>query len=226
MPIQCHNLVLTAGPWTDEVFGDLFDHSNEVRFNQRQSAAGWLLLDDPEQLVIDKTALRTRKHLTQDVIDFASRQLDNQLWVSFPGEDRTPVRPENLKRALVAESLADFVSAHLRITKDVDSIVQDQGRSFVSSRVSGMPIIARLPPSALGAEYDLAAESPSHGVYVAAGFGMYGLTNGMGAAKIICDLIHGKEPAISIEEFAPDELPPALLSAKAKGKRKIEFPRC
>lgn len=206
--LPCHNLLISAGSWTDRVFSKLFPDANcRVPMTKQQPAQNWLRFakqdSEPKARGVSEQvwfspAIKEELHI--------SSFLDGELYIAGAFEDCDLVDlPEDLRpdpnEVTELESLA---SKYLHIDRDKGLKLTGSGRAYMPRTSNHLPIITKVAWNRLFLKENLPAQDTSGGVFLNVGQYLDGFTLGLASGKVMSELIRREKTSV---ELAPFELP-------------------
>lgn len=99
-PMDCSNLILAAGPWTQQVLKDLFP-SNSIDLKAEPNAADWLILKNLRYPAVCSILL---EEIVHHKLEFAARN-DGTIWACNQRVYRTTIDPPVEYPHLIPKSL-------------------------------------------------------------------------------------------------------------------------
>lgn len=198
--LDCHSLVIAAGPWSEIVLSRLFPISRiRIPSSKRPSSGNYIVMKIPRWDSSQDTDVCHQIHLEGLLgrkVDISSRP-DGTLYIggalSAPEklpETVTDVQPQTK----YVRKMKRLVEKVLDCSAD-DVEILEVGRAYRPCLEHGRPIIARVPLDKL---LGMAHRGPSEGkevrkggVYLNVGHGRDGITLGPGSGQVMSELIEG-----------------------------------
>ena len=199
--IGCQNLLLAAGPWTTDIFYDLFEgtslqlhnrvrnvhHLRSTRSNTSRQDKKALIFPD---LAADEDALEDGvtivAHKYHDLMAYAAD--------STVEDDRLPSSATRTKTASpeAAATLRTLVAKRLSFSPD--SLASAVSAPISTASADGLPLIAKIPCSQLTGSRGKHGDEDQRptGVWLCYGFGMHGTTLAPGVAKGLARWMFGE----------------------------------
>lgn len=215
--IQCQNLVLAAGPWTTEIFKNLFPQSGLVMQNQirlvpwfrvpmslpQASDDVGLVFPDLASLndVLEDEITMVAQAQTQHVIITGTSAATRDQFL-HPKDALDPsnddIRPARYLKKIANKKLGrsglDFLTdAHM-------------GFSLISTSDVNLPVLDKVPASSLGTVCSGKEDHRPRGVWLCFGFGLYGTSLAPGIARALCRRIFGEKSGINDSTLAIPQL--------------------
>ncbi|KAK4989704.1 hypothetical protein LTR50_003029 [Elasticomyces elasticus] len=207
--IRCDNLILTAGPWTVGLLEMLFPDLT-IKLPQQVQSRNWCLAKYPPNEHVTAVALRVENSTTSRYVDLRGHEDRATVFIADRSTDRAvlegPCEREGGTLLAPYQLGKEIGPKHLKMKIGLQTAINRSGRSFISVSKDGLPVIAKVPASALGlrrgwinkTRYD----TRHFGVWVCFGHGGHGLTLASGSAKIMTTMILGAQPEIDCSPFA------------------------
>ncbi|KAK0807275.1 hypothetical protein LTR75_006659 [Friedmanniomyces endolithicus] len=203
--LACQNLVIAAGAYTTAIFDRLYPTSPLEIANKVQFGI-WLPVTVDNRKLSDKNNvglvfpdLAAEDVELDDEVTMVLRQSSQQVIVAGLETDSRE-GSAGLNYALDLDIINREPMRHLRrlagrrLGKDaVTTAKAKRGCALISTSTDGLPVIAKVPASALGTEFDRAFDDRPNGVWLCFGFGMWGTTLVPGAARALCRRLFGEE---------------------------------
>lgn len=189
--LECHNLIVAAGPWTAEIVSELLGWMPEI--DNYQERVEWIRV--PREDIVENDdiglLLEDTKLIKGGMI--ATQPSSNEVLVAAMGDKcvnhhRLPNSPRvkygsegiSTERARgIAERGLEGYTPGPGVTK---------GRSLLSTSTDRMPLIDRIPSQLIDDRFEGVDDNPL-GIYVACGFGRYGTTLSLGVAAMLRRMI-------------------------------------
>ena len=202
--MECQNLVIAAGPWSDRVLNDLFPASRvRIQSNVDSASGNYLLLKTPkgesndEEHPCDQIYL---KGVLGHDINITSRP-DGTLYIgapcgSFSAEEALPeITTEVQPQYNLVGEMAGLAAKVIDFSPDADVKVLEIGRAYRPFLQQPRPIISRIPLHKLlgrnDPNLDVGHESKIGGIFLNTGHGSDGIALGPGSGKIMSEMIRG-----------------------------------
>ncbi|GFF50561.1 FAD dependent oxidoreductase superfamily [Aspergillus udagawae] len=229
--LPCTNIIICAGPWTPQVYDDLFP-SSRLSIPITALAGYSLVVRSPRYTLQDERVTNTgRSHAVftahTDSSGFCpeifSRQggeiyiaglNDTHIPLPAQAEDSCKLMEQNemerLKKAAV-RLMGRLAEGNVESTDDIanenDLEILREGLCFRPVSAHGIPFVTRVDDHLLGG---LKAERRNRcengrtrgGVYVASGHGPWGISLSLGTGKVIAQMVEGAEPDIDVSGLA------------------------
>ncbi|KAK0278638.1 hypothetical protein LTR35_004337 [Friedmanniomyces endolithicus] len=209
--LTCQNLVITAGPYTTAIFNRLYPASplkiaNKVQFGIWFPVAVDKLSDkDNVGLVFPDLAAEDAK--LEDEVKMVGRPSSGHIIAAGLETDSMGGSP-GLDDALDLDIVNKGPIRHLRRLAGrrlgEDAVTPENaptGYALVSTSARNLPVIAKVPASALGTSHNRALDDRLDGVWLCFGFGMRGTTLAPGAARALCRRLFGEESGLQDRVF-------------------------
>lgn len=226
--IPCTNLVISAGPWTAEVFKTLFP-SSKARVRISALAGYSLVLRSPRHT--EELERETYKHRSQAVFTThpASCGFSPEIFsrrgaeIYIAGLNSTqiplPARAEGSKALIQRDKLQELKNVAVRLmgklaegslesSDDIpntdDLEVLREGLCFRPVTNHGSPIISRVGDELLGTDIKTGSLDGSSegrkkgGVFIAAGHGPWGISLSLGTGKLVAEMVDGVNTSADI----------------------------
>lgn len=206
--LHCTSLVLAAGPWTPDLYHQLFPAST-VDLKGVSVGGDWILFRNPYRIIEMSNAFVALDGIVEEKLEVVGRQ-DGTIWLigrkdgkatlSAPGTNASP-------NETMIDELLGRARAYLREPARKDSVthkdcapfpILSTGRGIRPGRTSLLPIISQVPGPMISTDN---VRSEASGVFINWGHGSYGLTLGMGSGKVMSQLICGQEPDVDLRPF-------------------------
>lgn len=200
MILECHSLVIAAGPWSERVLSKLFPDSRVRIPSSKQPSSGNYVVaklpgwdDSQDTRVCHQIYL---EGLLGHKVDISSRP-DGTLYIggSLSAHEALPDTTTDVQPQI---KYVDKMKSHVARALDcspVDLEVLEVGRGYRPCLEHGRPIICRVPLDEL---LDMTHENPivrreveRGGVYLNVGHGSDGITLAPGSGKTMSELIEG-----------------------------------
>ena len=195
--IECHSLVIAAGPWSEIVLGGLFPNSRiRIPSSKQPSSGNYLVVKVPRWNRTEDTRVCHQIHLEGfpgHQVDISSRP-DGTLYIggSLSAQEELP------ERATDVQPQSNYVCQMKRLVESVlgcaadDMQILEEGRAYRPCLEHGRPIIAHVPLDELLGETrdaDTRKDVQRGGVYLNVGHGRDGITLGPGSGLVMSELI-------------------------------------
>ncbi|GCB27001.1 splicing factor U2AF 23 kDa subunit [Aspergillus awamori] len=220
--IPCTNLVVCAGPWTPQVFRDLFPFS-KVALPIYPLAGYSLVLHSPRHtLEHEQKKYHGETHalfttwppscgFSPELFSREGREIYiaglNTKTIPLPeraDDSHNSVDQKEMDRLKAASvrllgKLADGKTESSDETPNLNDLkIVREGLCFRPASDRGTPFVGRIDDSLLGEGIKTATGSRKGGVFVASGHGPWGISLALGTGKVIADLVEGVQPAVDI----------------------------
>ncbi|PYI00575.1 FAD dependent oxidoreductase superfamily [Aspergillus sclerotiicarbonarius CBS 121057] len=223
--IPCTNLVVCAGPWTPQVFQDLFP-SSKLSLPIYSLAGYSLVIRSPRHT--PEHEQKTYGGGTHAVFttwppscgfspEIFSRE-GNEIYIAGLNSREIPLperadlfhqavdqkEMDRLKAASVRllGQLAEGVEKSTDETPNIDDLeITREGLCFRPASERGTPFVARLEDSLLGGGVGAGDKG---GVFVASGHGPWGISLSLGTGKVMADMVRGVQPAADVSGLGLD----------------------
>jgi glycine/D-amino acid oxidase-like deaminating enzyme len=210
---QAEEVILAAGPWTENLFKSLFPRSR-VDLQFKPIAEDYVIFKTPQPLVDQSLSAVFMDNIVGHKLEFAGRN-DGTIWSCVqinqtaslppPGTQQQPDPNMFLELLAYARRFIQISNSEKKSEEEclqADVQVIAQGRGFRPSTRSGLPVIAAVPRSRLhdGLAFGDGGDGNS-GVYICSGHGSYGMLLGMGSAKLMAQVVLGERPDIDLDGF-------------------------
>ncbi|GKZ97495.1 hypothetical protein AnigIFM59636_000881 [Aspergillus niger] len=220
--IPCTNLVVCAGPWTPQVFRDLFPFS-KVALPIYPLAGYSLVLHSPRHtLEHEQKKYHGETHalfttwppscgFSPELFSREGREIYiaglNTKTIPLPeraDDSHNSVDQKEMDRLKAASvrllgKLAEGKTESSDETPNVNDLkIVREGLCFRPASDRGTPFVGRIDDSLLGEGIKTATGSRKGGVFVASGHGPWGISLALGTGKVIADLVEGVQPAVDI----------------------------
>ncbi|KAK0265841.1 hypothetical protein LTR91_006770 [Friedmanniomyces endolithicus] len=201
--LACQNLVITAGPYTTTIFDHLYPASPLKIANKAQFSI-WLpvtmdKLSDKDNVGLVFPDLAAEDAKLEDRVTMVGRPASGHIIVTGLETDSMGGSP-GLEDALDLDIVNKGPIRHLRRLAGrrlgEDAVTPENaptGCALVSTSARNLPVIAKVPASALGTSHNRALDDRLDGVWLCFGFGMRGTTLAPGAARALCRRLFGEE---------------------------------
>ena len=198
--LDCHSLVIAAGPWSGSVLSGLFPKSRvRVPFNRHCNSGNYLLVKIPEWKGCRESGICHQIYfkgpLSHDV-NISSRP-DGTLYIgeSFSAQNELPATVSDVQyKSNDARTMKTTTERALGLSSH-DVVLLDAGRAYRPCLDRGRPIITQVSVAELlGTTYRSSTdgrEAERSGVYLNVGHGYDGITLGPGSGKVMSELIEG-----------------------------------
>ncbi|KAK1075238.1 hypothetical protein LTR74_000644 [Friedmanniomyces endolithicus] len=203
MELTAQNLIIAAGPYTTAIFDHLYPASplkiaNKVQFGIWFPVAVDKLSDkDNVGLVFPDLAAEDAK--LEDEVKMVGRPSSGHIIAAGLETDSMGGSP-GLDDALDLDIVNKGPIRHLRRLAGrrlgEDAVTPENaptGYALVSTSARNLPVIAKVPASALGTSHNRALDDRLNGVWLCFGFGKRGTTLAPGAARALCRRLFGEE---------------------------------
>ena len=196
--VECHSLVIAAGPWSEIVLSGLFPKSRiRIPSSKPPSSGNYLVVKVPEwdrSQVTDVCHQIYLESLLGHKVDISSRP-DGTLYIggSLSAQEELPENTADV------QTQPKYVRKMKRLVEEVLGCAADdvqtlqEGRAYRPCLEHGRPIIAQVPlDELLGVTYrDVIKrrEVQRGGVYLNVGHGRDGITLGPGSGLVMSELI-------------------------------------
>lgn len=196
--LECHSLVIAAGPWSETVLNGLFPDSRvRIPSSKKLSSGNYLVIKVPGWAGGQDTTVCHQIYLDRLVgqkVDISSRP-DGTLYVggSLSAQEGLPETTADV------HPQPDYVRKMKRLVEKVfscsseDVEVLEVGRAYRPFLEHGRPIVAQVPlDELLGMTHRRSIERRDierGGVYLNVGHGCDGITLGPGSGKVMSELI-------------------------------------
>ena len=196
--LECHSLVIAAGPWSEIVLNGLFPDSRvRIPTSEEPSSGNYLIVKVPGWAGGQDTAVCHQLYLEGllgQKVDISSRP-DGTLYVggSLSAQEGLPETAANVHHQ------PEYVHQMRRLVERVfscsseDVEVLEVGRAYRPFLEHGRPIVAQVPlDELLGTTHRRSFERREvgrGGVYLNVGHGCDGITLGPGSGKVMSELI-------------------------------------
>lgn len=220
--IPCTNLVVCAGPWTPQVFRDLFPFS-KVALPIYPLAGYSLVLHSPRHtLEHEQKKYHGETHalfttwppscgFSPELFSREGREIYiaglNTKTIPLPeraDDSHNSVDQKEMDRLKAASvrllgKLAEGKTESSDETPNLNDLkIVREGLCFRPASDRGTPFVGRIDDSLLGEGIKTATGSRKGGVFVASGHGPWGISLALGTGKVIADLVEGVQPAVDI----------------------------
>lgn len=201
--VECHSLVIAAGPWSENVLSRLFPNSRlRIPFIKPQSSgnylvvkiAGWERSQD-----IDVCHQMYLESLLGHKVDISSRP-NGTLYIggSLSAQEELPETATDVQaQSKSIHEMKEIVESVLGCSAD-DMQILEVGRAYRPCLEHGRPVIAQVPlDQLLGVTRRhpiKGREVGRGGVYLNVGHGRDGITLGPGSGMVMSELIEGVRP--------------------------------
>ncbi|KAL6713618.1 hypothetical protein ACLMJK_009083 [Lecanora helva] len=207
LKVNCHSLVIAAGPWSERVIGELFPLAQLGLTSDFCSSSGnFLILNTPGIVNQESTECCHQFHLEGLIgrkVDISSRS-DGTLYVGGSVADNeelpevsTDVQPQPQCLREMLDLVAMFLNWNSRESK-----ILDRGRAYRPFLNSKAPVVCRVAAHKLmgtTCRVKSTQHASSGGIFLATGHGRDGIALGPGTGKIMSELILGYEnPSVDI----------------------------
>ncbi|PWY85034.1 FAD dependent oxidoreductase superfamily [Aspergillus heteromorphus CBS 117.55] len=220
--IPCTNLVVCAGPWTPQVFQDLFPTS-KVSLPIYALAGYSLVLRSPRHtLEHEQNSYGGLCHALFTTYppscgfspELFSREGQEIYIAGLNSRDiPLPKRAEDFHAAMDQEQMDRLKAVTVRLlgklaegsvessddVLNVDDLeITREGLCFRPASERGTPFVTRIEDSLLGDGVKIGAGEKKGGVYVASGHGPWGISLSLGTGKVVADMVSGVQPAADV----------------------------
>ena len=201
--VECHSLVIAAGPWSETVLSRLFPNSRmRIPFSKPQSSgnylvvkvAGWEGSQDTD--VCHQIYLES---LLRHKVDISSRP-NGTLYIggSLSAQEELPETATDVQaQSKYIHEMKELVESVLGCSAE-DMEILELGRAYRPCLEHGRPIVAQVPlDELLGVTHRHSIkgrEGGRGGVYLNVGHGRDGITLGPGSGLVMSELIEGVRP--------------------------------
>lgn len=217
--IKSKALVIAAGPWSEEVFSNLFPHALvKLHMNTTWAAGNHVRLRSSRweisrlhstQVFLNTAELGSK---TIDITSFSDNSLYLAGWGAIPSplpEEAEDVQPqlEEIKHMIA------FARHYLSLGEYDELEVFDLGRCYRPQASPDRPVITRVSWSALGGQSISGKAYANHispsgpetvlkgGLYINTGHNSNGVTLAPGSGKVMSELLLGQTPSVPISDF-------------------------
>ncbi|TKA73598.1 hypothetical protein B0A55_05720 [Friedmanniomyces simplex] len=201
--LTCQNVILAAGPYTTGIFKDVYPDS-PLKIGNKSQFALWFPVAVDNKLARDNIGLvfpdvAAEDTELEDEVTMVGRPASHQVIVAGLGTESRegPVSPAE---ALDLDIVNGRPIRHLRrlagrrLGEEAVSYKNaPRGCALVSTLTGKLPVIAKVPASALGRRCEPGADGKPNGVWLCFGFGMRGTTLAPGAARALWRRLFGEE---------------------------------
>ena len=196
--IECHSLVIAAGPWSETALSGLFPNSRiRIPSSKQPSSGNYLVVKVPRWNCTQDTRICHQIHLEGNSghkVDISSRP-DGTLYIggSLSAQEELPERTTDVQpQSRYVCQMKRLVESVLGCAAD-DMQILEEGRAYRPCLEHGRPIIAQVPlDELLGVTHRDAnkrKEVQRGGVYLNVGHGRDGITLGPGSGLVMSELI-------------------------------------
>ena len=196
--IECHSLVIAAGPWSEIVLRGLFPNSRiRIPSSKQPSSGNYLVVKVPRWNRAQDTRVCHQIHLEGFLghkVDISSRP-DGTLYIggSLSAPEELPERTTDVQpQSKYVCQMKRLVESVLGCAAD-DMQILEEGRAFLTLLEHERPIIAQVPlDELLGITHRDAnkrREVKQGGVFLNVGHGRDGITLGPGSGRVMSELI-------------------------------------
>lgn len=211
--IKCQNLVLAAGPWTTEIFKNLFPHSGLVMENQIRLVP-WFRVPMSLSQACDDVGLvfpdlATLNDVLEDEIMMVAQAQTQHLIITGASaatrdqflhpKDALDPSNDDLRPARCLKKIANKKLGHPGPDTLTDA---HMGFSLVSTSDEDLPVLDKVPASSLGAVCSGDKDCRPCGVWLCFGFGLYGTSLAPGIARALCRRMFGEKSGIDDSTLA------------------------
>jgi glycine/D-amino acid oxidase-like deaminating enzyme len=208
--LPCHNLVITAGSWSERVFSHLFPKSRlKIPLAQKQTAQNWLRIHKipksvPQDHVCQQVFLAPATNNTDIHL---SNFLSGDIYVGGPFEspDSLPSTPDDVQiEPTDIETLKQTAAEYISWDSDLELL--DSGRAYLPKTTTGLPIITKVNWVDLFPGKFVDSGNTSGGVFLNFGHWLDGFTLAPGSGLLMSQLIRHAPTSIDLTPFALPEL--------------------
>ena len=198
--LECHSLVIAAGPWSESVLGGLFPDSQvRIPSSKQPSSGNYLVVKIPRWGGSQDTKVCHQIYLEGVLghkVDISSRP-DGTLYIggSLSAKEELPETTTDIRPQFrYVRDMQRLAEKALGCSSD-DMKVVDEGRAYRPDLEYGRPIITRVSlDELLGMRHRdtiEGKEAGGGGVYLNVGHGCDGITLGPASGKVMSELIEG-----------------------------------
>lgn len=229
--LECTNIIICAGPWTPQVYHDLFP-SSRLSIPISSLAGYSLVVRSPRHTLQDeRVTYAGRSHAVFTTpsasIGFCpeifSRQGGeiyisglNPMHIPLPAqaEDSCNIMEqkemERLRRVAV-RLMGGLAEGSVESTDDIpntnDLEILREGLCFRPVSARGVPYVGRVDEDLLGGLKTGSQNRPEHGatrggVFIASGHGPWGISLSLGTGKVIAQMVEGVDPDVDVSGLA------------------------
>lgn len=228
--LPCTNIIICAGPWTPQVYHELFP-SSPLSIPITPLAGYSLVVRSPRHTLQDervKYASRSHAVFTThpDSCGFCpeifSRQggeiymaglNDTHIPLPAQAEDSCKLKDQNemerLKKAAV-HLMGALAEGNVELTDGIanknDLEILREGLCFRPISAHGVPFVTRVDEHLLGGlktgSRNRCKDGRARGVFVASGHGPWGISLSLGTGKVIAQMVEGVEPDVDVSGLA------------------------
>lgn len=220
--IPCTNLIISAGPWTPQVFKNLFPLSQK-NFPVVPLPGYSLVVRSPRYTTEhERVENNSRSHALftthPNFCGFCPEVFSRQggeIYIAGlnPTDVPFPEKPEETRKSMNKNELLRLKEVAVRLmgrladenaasTDEVPNIddleVVREGLCFRPVTSRGTPIITRVNNENLGK----GLETGSGGVFVAAGHGPWGISLSLGTGKVVAEMVEGVPTSVNVSRLA------------------------
>ncbi|KAK4935191.1 hypothetical protein LTR28_010419 [Elasticomyces elasticus] len=181
-----------------------------IKLPQQVQSRNWCVATYPRNEPVTAVALRVENDTTSRYVDLRGHEDRDTVFIADRSTDQAVLEGPCVRQEgtlLAPYQLGKEIgSKYLKMKIGLQTAINRSGRSFISESKDGLPVIAKVPASALGVRrgwinktrYDIRP----FGVWVCFGHGGHGLTLASGSAKLMTSMILGAQPEIDCSPFA------------------------
>ncbi|PWY96698.1 FAD dependent oxidoreductase superfamily [Aspergillus sclerotioniger CBS 115572] len=221
--IPCTNLVVCAGPWTPQVFRDLFP-SSQISLPIYSLAGYSLVLRSPRHtLEHEQKTYGGGSHSVFTTLppscgfspEIFSRE-GGEIYIAGLNTRTLPLpeRPDDFHKSMDQKEMDRLKGAAVRLlgriaegtagasdeAPSVDDLkITREGLCFRPASERGTPYVARVDDKLVGD-----GMAGKGGVFVASGHGPWGISLSLGTGKVIADMVRGVQPAADVSGLGLD----------------------
>ena len=199
--LDCHSLVIAAGPWSETVLSRLFPDSRvRIPFSERSNSGNYLVVKIPgwdRSQDTDSCHQIYLEDLLGHKVDISSRP-DGTLYIggSLSAQEEIPETATDVQPQLrYVYKMKRLVESVLGCSAD-DMEILEVGRAYRPCLEHGRPIVTQVPlDELLGVTHRNPIKGRKverGGVYLNVGHGRDGITLGPGSGQVMSELIEGR----------------------------------
>ena len=200
--LECHSLVIAAGPWSETVLSGLFPNSRvRIPSSKQPSSGDYIVIKVPKWDSRKDTGVCHQVYLEGPFghkVDISSRP-DGTFYVGgdLPAQEELPGSTGDVQPQVEYVRQMETLQTVLSLSSDEVEIM-DTGRAYRPCLAHGRPVVAHIPlDDLLGITYRGSTEGrevEQGGVYLNVGHGRDGITLAPGSGQVMSELIGGIRP--------------------------------
>lgn len=232
--IPCSALVIAGGPWSANIFNNMFPQATvKLRMNTTWSAGNHVRVHNPHPEIPNEYANSIQIFFnnvlpdsnTMDITSFSDGSLYLGGWGAVP--ELLPEYADNVKpQEAEIDSLLNMARHYLSLEPNETMEAFDIGRCYRPLAVPNRPIITKVKWSLLGYAMDSPKKASIYpvdrlgprpavlgGLYINTGHNSDGVTLGPGSGKVMSELLLGQNPSVSVSALDIESWPVSYESA-------------